>query len=122
MPSKKIKIRVYTYTARRVFIYASPILRKLLHFFTLEKRDFNFYSKTVINVADVVDSVKFKEDIDLKIRPWFLWFLLPLTKGAFKTPVIIVNHKVFSSGSVPDKRKLQDHLTYVHEKNKFLHH
>lgn len=118
--ARKVKVRLYTYTARRVFIYAPGWLSKVLKPFTITTKEYNNYLKTSVSVVGAIESLDFKERVDFRVRPWLLWFWNSFEKGAFKSPVITVNGKLFSKGVVPDKVKLKEFITYKYKKEVFL--
>jgi len=47
----------------------------------------------------------------LVVKPWFLWFWEPLFRhGTLHAPMLIVNNKLVSAGTVPKK---EDVLKYI---------
>ena len=55
-------------------------------------------------VKNVLKSNNLENSTELIIKPWFLWFWLPLFRyGTFHAPILVVNNKVVSKGIVPNK-------------------
>jgi hypothetical protein len=48
---------------------------------------------------------------DLKTRPWITHFYEAILHGGWWSPVVMVDHTVFSQGCVPDHAGLRVHLT-----------
>jgi len=55
-------------------------------------------------VKSILKEKGLEKSTELVIRPWFLWFWLPLLKyGTLHAPILVVNGKVISKGIVPKK-------------------
>ncbi|MCL5094215.1 MAG: hypothetical protein M1355_03725 [Patescibacteria group bacterium] len=117
---KVIKVDFYTYTSRRVYLYAPPFYHRFLRPFTLERREYDIYAKTAIVLIETLKTSKFKGIIRFRVRPWYLWFWRAFLKGGFKSPVIVVNHRLLSSGEVPALTKLEEELNKAYRKIVFL--
>ena len=52
-----------------------------------------------------------QDTTNLKIKPWFVWWFIPLVKfGSFHAPQLIINGKLISAGNVPPMEKIVDAL------------
>ena len=47
---------------------------------------------------------------EVRTRPWMTHFYEAIVHGGWWSPVVMVNHAVFSQGSVPDHAALRAHL------------
>ena len=73
------------------------------------------------NTTDAINEADLgEEEIIVRYKPWLLWFWYAFLKGAGKSPVLIINGKKYSSGTVPNKDKLREYLTYLNKKDIFL--
>lgn len=62
-------------------------------------------------VYNVIDHHADINNINLIIRPWFIWFLVPLFQyHTLHAPMLIINGKLISAGIVPTKEKILDAL------------
>lgn len=62
-------------------------------------------------VRTVLREQKMADEVEVIVRPWFLWFWAPLFKyRSFHAPMLIINGKLISAGIVPDKEKIIDAL------------
>ena len=62
-------------------------------------------------VKSILKEKQLEESTNLVIRPWFLWFWLPLLKfGTLHAPILVVNGNIVSKGVVPKK---EDVLKYL---------
>jgi len=58
-------------------------------------------------VYDVINHHADINTIKLIIRPWFIWFLVPLFQyHTLNAPMLIINGKLISAGIVPTKAKI----------------
>lgn len=66
----------------------------------------------IINlVKRIIKSNNLEQSTDLVVKPWFLWFWEPLFRhGTLHAPMLIVNNKLVSAGTVPKK---EDVLKYI---------
>lgn len=62
-------------------------------------------------VEQAIRELGIERAVDLKIRPWWIFWWLPLlAHGAWHAPILVVNGRVFSQGVAPDKETLKAYL------------
>jgi len=94
----KNKVIIYRFTGRQGF-------------FTIPKSWCEECDLLVFKVKDVLRSKNLEHSTTFIIRPWFLWFWLPLFQyGSFHAPILIINRKFISGGVVPSREKIVDAL------------
>ena len=92
------KIIIYKFTGRQGF-------------FTIPERWCEECDLLVLQVKDAIRSKNLEHSAILIIRPWFLWYWLPLLRyGSFQAPILIINEKWISAGIVPTREKITDAL------------
>ena len=66
----------------------------------------------LLNVVKYVIREKNLQDtVTLIIRPWWLWWWLPLARyGSLHSPQLIINGRLISAGIVPPKEKIEKAL------------
>ena len=53
-------------------------------------------------VQNIIEREGLKEKVELSIRPWWLWWFIPLFKyGSFRAPQLIIDGQLISAGLVP---------------------
>lgn len=61
-----------------------------------------------MEVKEVLRSKNLESSATVTIRPWFLWFWLPLLRyGTVHAPILIINGKCISAGIVPAREKIE---------------
>lgn len=94
----KNKIVMYRYTGRQGF-------------FTIPERWCEECDLTFNLVNSILDELNIRDSTELKIRPWWLTWYIPLLRyGSFHSPQLIVNGKLISAGVVPKKQDVIDAL------------
>lgn len=58
-------------------------------------------------VKKTINELGIEDKTRLTVKPWFLWWWQPLlTHFAWHAPILIINGKLISQGTVPDKKAL----------------
>jgi len=117
---RKILIDLYTYSSRRVYLYSPKYLIRFLRPFTLERREYDIYAKTALIALETIKGLEYKRMVVLRVRPWFFWFWRAFLKGGFKSPVVVVQGKLVSSGKIPKLTDFEEEIEKAHRKLKFL--
>ena len=95
----KNKITMYRYTGRQGF-------------FTIPEKWCEECNLTFNLINNILDEQGIRDSTELKIRPWWLFWFIPLLRyGSFHSPQLIINGKLISAGVVPAK---QDVLAALH--------
>ena len=83
-------------------------------FFTIPKKWCEECDLLIHQVHAVLQEQKIAGEVELIVRPWFLWFWAPLFKyGSFHAPMLIINGRLISAGIVPDKEKIVNALKSI---------
>lgn len=61
-------------------------------------------------VKEVVLELGAEKAVRLRVRPWRIFWLLAMLKGARRPPVLEINGNIFSQGTVPGREVLKSHL------------
>ena len=93
---KKVNVVVYKMTGKQLFFNVPEKI--------CEECDLSIAQ--VKNVANKIDGNK----INIEVKPWFNNLLPVLIKGGWHPPVVMINGKIFSQGSVPDAEKLESKI------------
>lgn len=117
---QRIKVKIFTPCTRRVRIYSPKSLEKFSRYISLSKDQYQDYLRTFSVIGRAVEELEFGKMVRFYIRPWYLWFWYPLSKGAYKTPVVIIEEELVSFGKVPDLEKVKESLQKVARKKEFL--
>ena len=92
--SQEKKIVIYRFTGRQGF-------------FTIPKRWCEECDLLVDQITSVVRSCGLEDSVTFIIRPWFLWFWLPLLRyGSLHAPMLVINGKLISAGTVPSQEDI----------------
>ena len=89
---QSIDIVVYRITGRQGFI-------------TIPHRYCEECDLTVNVARGVVDELS-DPNVRLIVRPWMLWFWLPIWRGGWHAPILTVNGRVVTQGIVPSRETL----------------
>lgn len=66
----------------------------------------------VAMVKNTIMELGIEDQVNLEIKPWFLWWWLPLlTNLAWHAPILIINGKLVSQGILPSQQTLIKALT-----------
>ncbi|GMU39852.1 MAG: hypothetical protein AMXMBFR23_07180 [Chloroflexota bacterium] len=63
-----------------------------------------------LTIRAVERVIEGRDDIELRIKPWWNHLFDALRRGGWHAPVVTINGKVFSQGVVPEHRQLLDAL------------
>lgn len=59
-------------------------------------------------VEDVIVKHSLSEAVRLVVRPWWIWWLVPLLRyGSFHAPQLIIDGKLISAGVVPAREAVE---------------
>ena len=98
MNNNKIQITIYRFTGK-------------LGLFTIPKDWCQECDILIDMVQGVVRELGIQEKTDVKIRPWFLWaWFVFLRYFSWHAPMLIINGKLISQGTVPERQQVVDAL------------
>lgn len=115
-----ISIEIYTHFSKRVKIYSPRSLRFFYNYTALTREQYTDYTRTLQVVAKTVEDMNFQDKVSFKVRPWYLWFIKPFLRGAFRSPVVIIGKEMVSVGVVPSVVTIKEVLTKIDRKYRFL--
>jgi len=98
--NKPVKIVIYPFTGWHGLLYVPKAF--------CEECDL-----TTDLIKTTVEELGIKNKVKLVFRPWFLWWWIPIWKGAWHAPIVIINGSVLSQGIVPSKDKLIERLKKI---------
>jgi len=95
---KKHTIIIYRYTGNQGFFYIP--------------KNWCEECDLLINlVKDILKKHGIEDQVELIIRPWWLWCWLPLIQfNSFHAPQLIINGKLVSAGIVPEETAILEAL------------
>ena len=98
---RMISIAIYIFTGRRWF-------------FKIPQKWREECDVLVSLVKTIIRELGIEKAVELKIRPWWIFWWLPLCmSGAWRVPILTINGRVFSQGVVPRKAELEEYLLRI---------
>ena len=77
-------------------------------FFTIPKSWCEECDLLVNLVKGIIKEQKLQDTVTLVIRPWWLWWWLPLVRyGSLHAPQLVINDKLVSAGTVPPREAVE---------------
>lgn len=92
-------------TARKV-VTVYPITGRQLFFHVPH----SWCQECNLTVRAVQDAIEGRDDIELRMKPWWNHLFDALRRGGWHAPVVTIDGKLFSQGVVPDADRLRDAL------------
>lgn len=93
MKKDKLKVTIYRLTGRQLF-------------FKVKKEICEECDLTVNVVERVIENLG-RENVELEVKPWMNNILHALIKRAWHPPIVLIDGKVFSQGTVPGPNLLE---------------
>lgn len=98
MKDKKTNVVIYPITGRQGLFY-------------IPKKWCEECDLVIALVRDTVKELNMRDEVVIKIRPWFLWAWLAFLRYlAWHPPILAINGRLVSQGIVPPKKAIMENL------------
>lgn len=117
---RKIVVKYFTPFSRRVVIFDEKENVPYLKDTALSKNQYAAYRKSLLKVSETVERIQLKGKVQLVIRPWGLFFWESFLRGGYKSPTVLVNRDLVSSGEIPSEEKIIEAVYKEEARHRFL--
>lgn len=117
---RPIRIKYYTPFSRRTIIFGEKKKSLFLRYAALSKDEFKEYQKSLYSLVKAIDEIKLGKKVEIIVKPWGAYFWESFFRKGFKSPSVIVDNELVSSGDVPDPKKIKDTVYRAESRHQFL--
>jgi len=78
------------------------------------------YHKALYSLVKAIEEINLGKKVEIIVKPWGFYFWESFLKKGFRSPSVIVDNELISSGKIPDAKKIKDTVYRVEAKHQFL--
>lgn len=78
------------------------------------------YHKALYSLVKAIEEIKLGKKVEIIVKPWGVYFWESFLKKGFRSPSVIVDNELVSSGEMPDAKKIKDIVYRAETKHQFL--